>query len=197
MRIPKNIYRLIYIIFVIFYPMLVTQAKAEDIEITENIFPKNGSATGSPIKVTLKGKTYTENGWFDQMVDTGRAAPDEKFIIEAVSKYKAGKFKEVKGQWMPDEQDEFANSYKDPEQYANSQSYFRRVTRSKFVAKIFYGNYEIFFVQHEVEGYGSNTMPYTIKKVKGRFYFTNKLASDPIYSYLLAKYANFLKKKNK
>lgn|GEM_PF-6500282 len=193
MRISQNLYRLICVIYIVFYTVVVTQAKAEDIEITE---PKSGSATGSPIKLTLKGRTYAKNGWFDQMVDTGDVQPDEKFIIDTVSKYKAGRFKEVKTQWMPDEQDEFANSYNTPEQYANSQSYFRRVTRSKFVIKIFYGHYEIFFVQHEVKGYGSNTIPYVINIAKGKFYFTNKLANDPTFNYLFAKYANLLNKKH-
>ncbi len=180
--------------FILLYVSLVlaVSAQATDEQITVNLFPENQSGTGNPVKLTFKGKTYPMNGWFDQMVTAGTAAPDEKFVIDALAVNKSGTVANVRSLWMPNEQDEVSELYKDPQVYASSQAYFKRITGAAFLGKILYGNYEIFIVQNEVEGYGSRVRAYTVKNVNGRFYFTNSLKGDPVFLYLSTKYASAL-----
>jgi hypothetical protein len=170
-------------------------AQAKDAQIKVELFPENGSKTGNPVTLILNGKTYPTNGWFDEMTAAGTATPDEKFIIDAVSTNKSGTVNDVRSLWTPDEQN--TSFFSDPKIFASSQSFFKRFTGSAFLAKILYGSYTIFIVQHDVEGYGTTIHGYPLKNINGRFYLTNKLKDDPVFLYLSEKYSKTLQLKKR
>ncbi len=164
----------------------VIPSYAENVQIRVEL---NGSASGNPVIRSLKGKTYLTNGWFDEMA-TGSLSSDEKFLIDAVKVNTNGKLSDVKKLWTLDEQN--TSFFSDPKVFARSQSIFKRITSAAFLAKIIYGNYVIFIVQFNVEGYGTMVNQYPLKKQGGKFYFTNELMKDPVYHYLHDKYAKTL-----
>lgn len=186
------------IIFIVFIGNLVdfaAPAQAQDEQVTVNFFPENGSKTGNPVTLILKGKTYPTNGWFDEMTAARTAAPDEKFIIDAVSINRNGTITKVRSLWTPDEQD--TSLFSDPVVFNRNQSVFRHMTGSAFLAKILYGDYIIFLVQHDVEGYGTMVNEYPVKKSAGKFYLTNRLKDDPVFLYLSQKYSKTLQFKKR
>lgn len=174
-----------------------TPAKAEDVPMRLEFYPHNGPRVGSPVTLVLKGKNYPENAWFDEMVAKGAAEPDERFIIDAMSVFKSGTAENALALWAPAEQNRVSELYNDPKQHASNKAYFRQITGSAFLAKILYGSYEIFIVQHDVKGSGSQPTVYTLKKVDGKYYFSNDLESDEVLEYLKHKYAASIPKKNR
>ncbi len=170
---------------------LAVPAQAKDEQITVRFLPDNGPKTDNPVILTLKGKTYPTNGWFDEMTAEGTIAPEEKFVIDAVAINRNGTMAKVRSLWTPDEQNS-THLFSDADVFGRSQSFFRRITRSAFLAKILYGDYIIFLVQHDVEGYGTTVHKYPVKKLDGKFYLTNRLKDDPVFLYLSEKYAKSL-----
>ncbi len=179
---------IIYIGMFLSFPALV---KGEDIQIPM-LLPEDGRGTGKPVILKLKGKTYSRNGWFDQMVGAGRADPSEQFVISVLRKYKKGSLTDIRNLWMPDEQAKIVGYLTSAEHLAERQEYFRRMTRSRFLGKVHYGSYIIFVVQNEIEGYDPNVTNFTIKKIKNRFYLTNQLANDPVLSNVAVKFTKNL-----
>ncbi len=187
---------LVCILYVISFLGFSAPVMAEDLPLTVDLFPVNNSRDGNPVTLTLKGKKYS-GGWFDQILNSGGATPDETFVINSISKYKKGSMTDIRNLWVPDEQAGISKRFSDKRFYANSQAYFRRLTRAKFLCKIFYGNYIIFVVQHEIEGHGSNIRNHALKKVDGKYYFTNKLNSDPVFLYWSRTFAENINKSGK
>lgn len=165
--------------------------QAKDEQVTVKLFPENGSTTDNPVTMTFTGKTYTTNGWFDEVTAAGTATPEEQFVINAVALNRNGSLANIQGLWGADEQDQI--SYlSDSRQFAGNQAFFRRISASAFLAKILYGDYIIFLIQHDVKGYGSMVKEYPLRKSSGKLFLTNRLVDDAVYMFASLNYSKTL-----
>lgn len=179
-----------FLLFTIVLTVGYGSAIAEDVQIVADLYPEGASATGNPVTLSMKGKNYPTDAWFNEMVRSGKATPDEKFVMDAVTINTNGTLSDVRKLWTTDEQN--TSFFSDPSVFARSQAFLRRITGAAFLAKIRYGNYLIFLVQADVEGYGSVVNRFPVKKQNGRFYITNELGDDPVFIYFLEKYEKSL-----
>lgn len=192
-KLIKAIKRLISSVFTNFLLLLLltTSAVGSDKQVTVLLYPENDIPQINPVTLTLKGKTYGAEGWFDR-IPPGAATPGEKVIVDAINALKHGTWQEVLKGWAPDEQDEEKRYLDNAEGFRKSQSYAKTITASAFLAKVIYGHYEIFVVQHEIGGEGSKIRVYPTINNNGRYFLTNLLKSDPVYQYISYAYAKSL-----
>lgn len=168
---------------------VTTCANAQDVSITVNLYPDNNPSSGNPVVVRLNGKVYTEDIWFDAVVSSQiKLAEDEAFIVSVLTTYQKGTATDVLDLWHPDERVGIRPYAEDPEKFAKTKSYATAIKQAAFLAKIYYGAYEIFLIQISGPSIGNIIKEYSIIKAGGRFYLTNKLRDDPVFLYITTKY---------
>ena len=174
------------------FVMLPQFVSAQDVNISVAFYPNN-VASGTPVTLTLQGKLYSGNSWFDELAkDPGGLTEDEKVIMAVVDANRSGTSVDILKLWSPDERESIASMMSDSQLFAKNQGYYKRVTGSAFIGRVLYGDYIICLVQHDLPQSGSIIKEYPIHKVDGKYYMTNKLANDPVFMYLTQKYRQTL-----
>ncbi|MFZ4858386.1 MAG: hypothetical protein ACOYL3_18525 [Desulfuromonadaceae bacterium] len=172
-------------------------AKGEDVSISVEFYPNN-VVTGAPVSVTLKGKIYTGSSWFDELAKIpGAFSPDEIFITNYVAANANGTASDIISSWEPDEKESISVKVSDSQMFTKNQTYFKRLTGSAFLARILYGEFSIFLVQHVAGQDNTDIHAYPVRMVAGKYYMTNKLSSDPVFLYIVQKYKNTLSLKTR
>jgi len=183
-------------LFVNIFP--VDSEGAEDTKITIQLYTEGDSQTINPVSLMFNGKVYTESWWFDEVVkNTFIASDDEKFILKVVETNQKGTPQDVLNLWSPSEQDQMKSIIFDADAFAGNQGFYKRIQSSAFMAKILYGSYIIFLIQHTGNEIGNLIHEYPIIKVDNNYYLTNKLQSDPMFLFITEKYSKTLKYKQR
>jgi hypothetical protein len=174
-------------------------ANAQDVNIKIDFHPPGESKTTNPVTITLNGKIYSNGWWFDE-VQAGKykANDEELFLIRVLDVNTNGKIDEIAKLFLPDEAKDIKDKFTEyPDMFARNKNYFKNIAKSTFLAKINYGDYTIFIVQHSGVLIGDRKKIYPIKKLDETYYLTNKLADDPFYLYIAYKYKEQLQLKNR
>jgi hypothetical protein len=187
----RSCFRVLILIVGIGITGFAEPAQAKDEQISVRFFPEDGSKTDNPVSLIFKGKTYPTNGWFDEITAAGTATPEEQFVINVVALNRSGSLSNIQSLWGTDEQDQISD-LADSRMFAGNQAFFRRITGSAFLAKILYGDYIIFLVQHDVQGYGSMVKEYPLRKRSGKLFLTNRLVDDAVYMFASSNYSKSL-----
>ena len=165
---------------------------AQDVNVSVEFYPNN-IVSGSPITLTLQGKLYSGNSWFDELVKNKAVmTDDEKLIMAVVDANTNGSLSDILKLWSPDERESVASMLSESQIFVRNQGYYKRITGTAFVGRVLYGDYIIYFVQHNLSQSGSSIKDYPISKVNGKYYMSNKLANDPVFMYLTQKYRQTL-----
>jgi hypothetical protein len=186
----------VFLVFIVTHIFLVISESAEDTKITVELYPQGD--TTNPISLIFNGKVYTESWWFDEVVkNTFIASDDEKFIINVVETNQKGTPEDVLTLWSPAERDQMKSIIFDTDAFAGNQGFYKRIQSSAFMAKILYGSYIIFLIQHTGNEIGNLIHEYPTLKVDNNYYLTNKLQSDPMFLFMTEKYSKTLKYKQR
>ncbi len=186
----------IIFISVIFAIASINPARCEDVQVKVEFYPNNVT-TGTPVIMLLQGKTYPVGGWFDEMEKSGKYEADEKFVIDFLRNNQRGELDKIVDMWLHDDRAEIKAKLSDPTNMALNVVTQSKMKENTFLAKIAYGDYRIFIVQQYLEGYGHIKDSYPVLKKDGRFYITNNLLNDPVFTYLSNKYMSMLSRKRR
>ncbi len=145
------------------------------------------SGDGPPITLGFEGKLYGMEGWMDDGVARRDAA--EAFVQRVVSTNRDGDLDAMVALWSPDQQDEIRSSAGEG-MFERNQGFFRSVTGTALRARVDYGDFHIFLVQHDAPqtDTGSTVNVYPIQKIDGRYYLSNTLRDDLAFRYLVQVY---------
>jgi hypothetical protein len=148
-----------------------------------------GTDMSNAVSMSFEATLYPVGWWFDQIeAKLYTPAPDEAFVIDALRINKSGTVQDIKNLWLPEEQADIAAVVANINSLKMSQTFLTNVSNSTFQAKILYGAYTIFLVQHSHATLGEIVNFYTLKQVAGKYYLTNYLKSDNVLKVLLNKY---------
>ncbi len=153
---------------------------------------------GPAITVTFEGKLYEGDWWLSSIANEKRPLQaDEQLIVDYLGVNRSGTAEDVLTLWQPEEREEVAQMVLDPQIFEANRSLFVDMTDSAFVAKLRYGAYTLFFIQHDSRGVGSRINAYPVKEIDGAFYVTNELQADPVFQYFTTAYIKTLTPKAK
>lgn len=166
---------------------------AADLKV--NFYPA-GDKQVNPVSLLFKGKLYPEGWWFDEVAKgVYPASDDEKCMIKIFNTLKNGTQEEILNLWAPSERDAMKPDIFNANLFSGSRGYYKNIQYAAFMAKIEYGSYIIFLVQHTGPRIGDDINDYIIRKIDGNYYQTNDLKSDPVALYITQKYGETLSHK--
>ncbi|GFO57665.1 hypothetical protein GMSM_46720 [Geomonas sp. Red276] len=170
----------------------MAQTKTGMEPIKFEIYPR-GAVKENPVTVCINGYMYKDSWWFDQ-VKAGMFTPsaDERFMMKVVDVNTNGTPDDQLTLWPQDERQDTYMSVSDPIFFAGNQGYYKRIPYSAFLAKIAYGPYTIFFIQHSGPEEKDEIYTYPVVNISGTYYCTNKMKSDPIFLYLTEQVKEYL-----
>lgn len=164
-------------------------------DIKVDLYPE-GENPINPVTLRFSGRLYVDSWWFDEVAKGSfSAGDDEKFIMKVFDVNKNGTPQDILKLWAPSERESMKPDILDNNLFSLNRGYFNNIQYSAFMAKIQYGSYTIFLIQHTGPQIGNDINEYIIKKINNDYYQTNALQSDPLYLYISQKYKGTLKYK--
>lgn len=165
-------------------------------EVSLQLLPDNVTSSDNAIKVSFNGQFYTDSWWFSE-ITAKQYIPslDEQFIIKVIDKYSTGTLDAILTLWPDDEKQEVKDLFSDKTALDGSQGFYTRVKDSAFIAKVFYGPYTVFLIQHSGNEIGDTILEYAIVNLNGNYFMTNKLKEDTVYVFLIDKIKKDIKLK--
>lgn len=149
-----------------------------------------GRASENPVTVSFNGRTY-EGGWWLSRTEDSALTEAETFLANVIETNRDLSPDEVLELWNPPERDEVRSMVSDPEMFAANRRFYRGIEDSALVAKILYGPYILFYVQH-VGAFDDFIKEYPVLQTDTGYYLTNALQDDPIFQYFSTAYVERL-----
>lgn len=146
----------------------------------------------NPVVLLVSGERYQDKPLIPVPLKQYPEMPgDIKFLSKLISTNANGSVEDVLHLWAPQERESVRKMASDPTLFEGNRNFYRRIIASRLLATIYYGSYEILFVQHTIQ---KRTMvkDYPVKRVNGVLVNTNALQADPVFVYLSTKYAKML-----
>lgn len=153
--------------------------------------PEAATATRNPITVGFNGRVY-QGGWWLGRIGERALTADEQFIVDVLEGNRERSPEEVLELWHPAERDDLRELVTNPEIFEKNRRFYRGVADSALVAKVLYGSYSLFFVQHVGADFEDFIKVYPIVESRGEYYLTNALQADPVFQYFATAYAETL-----
>jgi hypothetical protein len=158
-----------------------------------SINPINSQVLTNPAIIGFNGKLYTENIWLED-VSSGKmqAEYDETFIANVLAANQSGTAADVLATWNPSERSQMSVYINNPNLFTANKNWNNNVKNSALLAKIYFGNFTIFAVQHTMKDTTVTVKMYSIISANGSNYMTNLLSSDPMYLNYMIKVKNLV-----
>jgi hypothetical protein len=119
--------------FRLFSVVFLTRLTAESQTISLELKPEGiMSPSGSPVIITMKGKVYGNDCWFDEAGVAFTPSEDEQFIMKVVDMNGSGTPEEVLSLWSPDERDEMRSLITNADLFRRNQSFYQNIKFSCF-----------------------------------------------------------------
>jgi len=147
----------------------------------------------NPVVLYLTGQRYESNPLIPVPLDNPNQADDIKFLSRMISISGNGTLEEFLKLWDPKDRDGIRAVASDPKLFEGNQNFYRSISASRLVAKVYYGTYEIFFVAHSTPSAKTLVKEYPVTHLGDSVVLTNALQSDPVFVYLSTKYTHMLR----
>lgn len=185
----RNLKRVIIpisLLCLLFICMISGVTKADNSTMSFDIYPRNSNANNNPAILTLNGKKYVDNLWFDNISSNSTSVSDEeKFIVKVVNTNQQGTQDDVLNLWLPDDRTDMSTIISDADIFSLNQSKYKDIKYSVFLGRLDYGDYTVFVVQHILSDNTNLVKLYPIKYLDGSYYLTNELSDDPVFNQLM------------
>jgi hypothetical protein len=145
----------------------------------------------NPAVLTVTGERYQANPLIHVPPDSSNSSPEMQFLAQVISTNANGSLDDVLRMWDPRDRDAIRKVASDSSIFEGNRNFYRGVTSSRLMARISYGTYDIFFVQH-ISQNRTVVKDYPVTHVNGALMNTNALQSDPVFVYLSTRYAQVL-----
>ena len=171
---------------------LVVQAQGD--RITVDLYPAGELEKVNPVTLSFSGKVY-ENLVLSDSPEKPNLSEDEKFLAKAIAINKSGTLEDVLSIWSPSERPSIRKVAEDPKIFEANRKFYSTIEKSSLKAKILYGTYTIYIVNHSDRVSGERLKEYPVKKVDGQYFLTNALSEDPVFQYITTKYMKKLRER--
>jgi hypothetical protein len=137
----------------------------------------------NPVNLSFSGKMYKGRPLLRQVNLRGA----KQLAVEAA----LGKFIEVNASgtadqvvelWNPVERQSIKEMISKGDIFTRNRALFAAITESRLVARLNYGSFILFYVEHERSPSQHNVSLYTFTEKDGRYFATNALSKDFFYS---------------
>lgn len=177
-----------YLLAILLFAALQANAAAK--QITIEMYPPNDTSKTNPVTISFNAEIYPDGWWFSKISSSKfQLNSEEEFIIKTIKTNETGSKDELMSLFDSGSYSAVEELVSDPEVFKRNQNFFKSLDDSAFLAKVSYGKYTIYFIQHNYLGskYFINHFPVIQKN--GKFLLAPKdLEDDPIYLYFLNKY---------
>jgi len=145
----------------------------------------------NPAVLYVTGDRYRDNPLIHMPQDSSNSSPEMQFLGQVIFTDANGSLDDVLRMWDPKDRDAIRKVASDPSIFEGNRNFYRSITSSRLLAKVSYGTYDIFFVQHITQN-RTVVKDYPVTHVNGALMNTNALQSDPVFVYLSTRYAQVL-----
>lgn len=145
----------------------------------------------NPAILYVTGERYQDNPLIHMPQDSSNSSPEMQFLGQVIFTDANGSLDDVLRMWDPRDRDAIRKVASDPSIFEGNRNFYRSITSSRLLAKVSYGTYDIFFVQHIAQN-RTVVKDYPVIHVNGALMNTNALQSDPVFVYLSTRYAQVL-----
>ena len=152
------------------------------------IFPPGQQGVGPPVTVMFTGHLYAKEA-------SSATTSEEKFLISVVEANRTGNVDDVLRVWDESEHANIKRMATDEKLWSGNRTYYQKVTETKFVARVHYGQFLIFVVNHVFADGTESVKSYPLKRLGNRLVLTNELSRDPVFAYLISSYVQTLNKR--
>ncbi len=145
---------------------------------------------GPPVTLQFEGKVYGPTGWWLDQLDPKRLDEAETFVRNVIAINREGDVDAMANLWHADEREAFRASAGE-ELFERNQGWYKTVSASVFRSRVDFGEFKIFFVQHDstqTESGATTVNVYPVRKIDGRLYLTNALQDEFAFRYLVLVY---------
>jgi len=145
----------------------------------------------NPAVLYVTGERYQDNPLIHMPPDSSTFSPEMQFLGQVILTNANGSLDDVLRMWDPRDRDAIRKVASDPSLFEGNRNFYRSITSSRLLARVSYGTYDIFFVQHITQN-RTVVKDYPVTHVNGALMNTNALQSDPVFVYLSTRYAQVL-----
>jgi hypothetical protein len=147
----------------------------------------------NPAVLYVTGDRYQDNPLIHMPQDSSmsNSSPEMQFLGQVIFTNANGSLDDVLRMWDPRDRDAIRKVASDTSIFEGNRNFYRGITSSRLMARISYGTYDIFFVQH-ISQNRTVVKDYPVTHVNGALMNTNALQSDPVFVYLSTRYAQVL-----
>jgi hypothetical protein len=186
------------IIILIVYPQLAGGQGLKIVRQTIEFYPPLTQGKTHPVTLSFDAHVYSGNSRFQELAkDPSQLTEDEKFLISVVQANTSGSGADIVALWEPNEREEVKQLVNDNELFVGNRAFYTKIQDSTLRAKIYYGSYILFFVEHSGEAFAPLIKEYPVKATGSGYYLTNALQSDPVFQYFVTVYSKTLPLKTK
>jgi hypothetical protein len=145
----------------------------------------------NPAVLYVTGERYQDNPLIHMPPDSSTSSPEMQFLGQVILTNANGSLDDVLRMWDARDRDSIRKIASDPSLFEGNRNFYRSITSSRLLARVSYGTYDIFFVQHITQN-RTVVKDYPVAHVNGALMNTNALQSDPVFVYLSTRYAQVL-----
>ncbi len=145
----------------------------------------------NPAVLYVTGERYEGNPLIHMPPDSSTSSPEMQFLGQVIFTNANSSLDDVLRMWDPRDRDTIRQVASDPSLFEGNRNFYRSITSSRLLARVSYGTYDIFFVQHITQN-RTVVKDYPVTHVNGALMNTNALQSDPVFVYLSTRYAQVL-----
>ena len=133
--------------------------------------------------MSFSGKIYKDRPLLEQASPMGdKLSAAEVAVMKFVEVNAKGTAAQVVELWNPAERENIKNVISKEDIFTRNQALFSTITESRLVARMNFGQFIIFYVEHKRPPSDYKVKLYTFTEKDGRYFATNMLSSDFFYS---------------
>jgi hypothetical protein len=137
----------------------------------------------SPVSLSFSGELYKERPSLSLAnTSTAKLPAPEKALSKFIDVNANGTEDQVVALWIPSERESMKEMISKGEIFTRNKALFATITQSRLVARLNYGSFILFYVEHERSPSQYNVSLYTFTEKDGRYFATNALSKDFFYS---------------
>ena len=147
------------------------------------------------ISLSFIGHVYKDRPTIKSLEKKGRKLiASETFISDLIEANKTKSQNEVLMLWNPQERKKVKKLIFDQTLFSKNRNYYSMVKETRFLARIQYGKYLLFYVEHSISNIGPQQKLYPLVKVGEQYYSSNGLTSDFFFKNLAFGLRQYFKK---
>lgn len=147
--------------------------------------PEQAGNAAVDASLTVRGRRLTQAVPIEGALPQDPALRQDVETVRRLIKANAdGNIEAIAALWTPAEQASIRQMAADAEATGRNASYYKKMTRSEYLAHVFFGDLKLLFVRHSGDGLAAHVRVYPFVVRDRKLELTNMLSSDPFYAYL-------------